>query len=188
MGGIGIIRTIARRTNEYMGAQSLKRFSIPDEKSFGDTFIRPICKRDKIENIKQIHDLSFGFPAPQIPRLKRFSTYYPQFFVIAETDNIVVGYAIFRIVLDISKRGIKRKSHLFSIAIHPDYRRKNNASNLLEFSIESLKGCKISEIYLFVSKENKPALKLYNKFGFEVDRPIKDICGSPNCYLLRKML
>jgi len=184
---MGIIRGIVRRTNEYMGAQSLKRLLPPDPCDFGNIRIRPVTI-DEIEDIVEIHKISFDTPTPRKKRLLRYSMYYPHFFVAAEIDNIVIGYTIFRIIFSISKKGVKRKAHLLFIAVHPDNRCKNIGSHLLDYSIKTLKGCKISEIFLYVSTENMPALKLYDKLEFKVVKPMKDICGAPDCYLMERFL
>ena len=77
-------------------------------------------------------------------------------YICHNKDNIIgscIGYLIPK----------KNKKYLYSICVHPDYRRKSIGEYLLQLflSTEPLISC-----YLTVYESAKPAVKLYEKFGF----------------------
>lgn len=98
-------------------------------------------------------------------------TKYPESFLVAEEDGEVQGYIMCRIERGWSKRGKlmpTRLTHIVSIAVMKDYRRKGIAENLIKKSMK--KGREkygASEVYLEVRVSNEPAVNLYLKLDFE---------------------
>ncbi|MCX7988139.1 MAG: ribosomal protein S18-alanine N-acetyltransferase [Thermodesulfovibrio sp.] len=80
-------------------------------------------------------------------------------FKVAEIDEEIIGYVIFRIVLD--------EAELLSIAVKQKFRNIGIATALLSDTIEELKD-KVKTCYLEVRVSNQPAISLYKKFGFRV--------------------
>ena len=64
--------------------------------------------------------------------------------------------------------GVKfsHKASLSSVFIEPEFQKKGVASNLLSAVIEHSKK-HVEQILLTVAEDNKPAIHLYRKFGFE---------------------
>jgi len=88
-----------------------------------------------------------SFPKSPIPKLT---------YICHNKDNIIgscIGYLIPK----------KNKKYLYSICVHPDYRGKSIGEYLLQLflSTEPLTSC-----YLTVYESAKPAVNLYEKFGF----------------------
>lgn len=77
---------------------------------------------------------------------------------VAEVDEEVIGYVVFRIVLD--------EAELLSIAVKPKFRNKGIAMALLSATINELKN-RVKTCYLEVRASNQPAINLYKKFGFK---------------------
>lgn len=81
-------------------------------------------------------------------------------YILAVCDGAVVGYCGLQTVLD--------EGSITNIAVHPDYRRKKIASTLLEQIIDFAASTKLAFITLEVRKSNINAIKLYEKYGFEI--------------------
>ncbi len=83
-----------------------------------------------------------------------------------------------------------KEGHVYRIGVHPNFRRKKLGSVLLERSMTQLEKAGCTEYFLYVRADNEPAVKLYEKYGFEkeVDShqficPFKLLKGTPrgNC-------
>lgn len=100
-----------------------------------------------LENI--LFDNSFG---PGIIR-QEISIGYG---VVVTDRDVVVAYAIVR--------PCARLNDLLRLGVRPDHQNKGIGSALLEHVLERFKG----EMLLTVRKNNKPAIRLYQKAGFEI--------------------
>lgn len=96
---------------------------------------------------------------------------YPETFLVADTGDQVQGYIMCRIERGWSKIGNLipvRLSHIVSIAVMPEYRRRGIGESLI---VEAMKRGReaygANEGYLEVRVSNDPAIKLYDKLGFE---------------------
>lgn len=56
---------------------------------------------------------------------------------------------------------------IYTLAVHPDFLHQGMGSRLMESVVEYSKNCGMKAIRLDVYKNNIPAMKLYEKFGFE---------------------
>lgn len=78
----------------------------------------------------------------------------------AATSGGIDGYACLHSVAD--------ELHLLKIAVDPSLRRRGIATHLLQYCIKEGNGMGKSAIILEVRPSNRPAIVLYEKFGFEV--------------------
>lgn len=62
------------------------------------------------------------------------------------------------------------KNHIITIDVHPEHRRKGLGKNLLSFSILRIKKKGYKKVYLEVDADNTPALLLYEKLNFKIER------------------
>ncbi len=98
-------------------------------------------------------------------------------FLVAVLDGKIVGYVMSRVErsLGFIKRSLPKKvGHVVSIAILPEYRRRGIGTRLMIEVMRRLKdvyGAK--EVYLEVRVSNEPAIKLYEKLGFQKVRRIR---------------
>ena len=75
--------------------------------------------------------------------------------------------------------------HVFSIAVHPDHRRRGVAKNLLEDAIHYAKG---RSLVLEVRVENEGAIQLYKSQRFEIlGRKIKYYDDGGDAYVMAKL-
>jgi ribosomal protein S18 acetylase RimI-like enzyme len=79
------------------------------------------------------------------------------------------------------------------VAVFPAYRRRGIASRLLAFCEEEAERRGISKLALDVVTDNEPALRAYQKYGFEiVDKVVSErfiqACGLSGLYLMEKRI
>ena len=80
-------------------------------------------------------------------------------FLVAVNDEKVIGFAMCWFVMD--------ECHIGNIAVSPDYRRKGVGEKLFKSLLQGTKEHGTNYIILEVRTSNEPAIKLYEKFGFE---------------------
>jgi len=101
---------------------------------------------------------------------------FPETFIVAEEDGEIVGYVMCRIetgLPDFGLLGIAKRGHVISIAVLPEHRRKGIGTALMKEAMAGMKGYKSKECYLEVRVSNTPAVKLYEKLGFEASRVVR---------------
>lgn len=82
------------------------------------------------------------------------------FYVVAESENKVIGYAGVWNILD--------EGHITNVAVSPDYRRMHAATLMLDLLIEVTENAGIKRHTLEVRAGNEGAIALYQKHGFKV--------------------
>jgi ribosomal-protein-alanine N-acetyltransferase len=155
-------------------------------------------KQTEKENVVTIEDSTLpevlriqaeGFENSSQDKLIRYSKKFKKVFYVIKNKGKIAGYCIYYPKPTISSRGFEKQSVISSIAIDKNYRGKGLAEELLKESIEEMKLNKISSILLYVNVNNLPALKLYEKIGFQKTKEIKDICGqNERCYEMKLKL
>lgn len=78
--------------------------------------------------------------------------------LVAVEDGRVAGYVGSQTVMD--------ETDMMNIAVHPDFRRRGLAEQLVLALVEALKGQGSRCLMLEVRESNAPARKLYEKLGF----------------------
>ena len=100
----------------------------------------------------------------------------PEAFIIAEIDNVVVGYIMCKLEFGFSnfrKLGFVKKGHVVSISLLQEHRGKNIGEALMIEGINGISTRKGDEIYLEVRTSNGPAISLYHKLGFQIKSVLK---------------
>ena len=100
----------------------------------------------------------------------------PEAFIIAEINNMVVGYIMCKLEFGFSnfrKLGFVKKGHVVSIALLQEHRGKNIGEALMMEGINGISTRKGDEIYLEVRTSNGPAISLYQKLGFQIKSVLK---------------
>ncbi|MGZ7047568.1 MAG: GNAT family N-acetyltransferase, partial [Methanobacterium sp.] len=105
-------------------------------------------KRPDIKRVLEIEIESFNDPYP--PSILTDIYNLGAGFLVAQHDNIVVGYIIFWIRYE-------DEGHIISLAIDKKYRKKGMASELVKNVINIFTKCNLREIKLEVRKGNKGA-------------------------------
>lgn len=120
---------------------------------------------------------------------------FPETFVVAEADGVIVGYVMCRIERNFSSLSLRpfsiaKKGHIISIAVLPEYRNKGVGSALVEEALEAMSAHYGAEhCYLEVRVSNTGALNLYRKIGFEVERTIRRYYSDgENAYIMGRQI
>jgi ribosomal-protein-alanine N-acetyltransferase len=84
------------------------------------------------------------------------------------------------------------RATIMKMAVHPEHRRKGIATALLNQVLEILKGKKIIDVCLNVEMIRKPAIALYEKFGFKIMQTIhmdyEDDLADDAFYIMKLIL
>ncbi|MBS7648702.1 ribosomal protein S18-alanine N-acetyltransferase [Candidatus Bathyarchaeota archaeon] len=117
-------------------------------------------------------------------------TNFPETFIVAEEDNRVVGYIMCRIESGFSGFGLTKRGHVISIAVLPNYRRRGIGEALLKEALQAMVNYYgVKECYLEVRISNAPAISLYKKIGFKIERVIRGYyADGESAYLMRVKL
>lgn len=98
--------------------------------------------------------------------LERFAASDNSIFLVAEVDGQIVG----TLGVQGGKRKATRHVVTLGITVAMEWRNRGIGTSLMSRAIEWAKGTGIvKRIELFVFARNAPAIRLYEKFGFEVE-------------------
>lgn len=81
------------------------------------------------------------------------------YYIVAKQQREIVGFAGALKIID--------EINIMNIVVRKDKRKEGIGSKLLQEILEIAKGWKAQSITLEVNEKNIPAIKLYQKFGFE---------------------
>jgi ribosomal-protein-alanine N-acetyltransferase len=115
-------------------------------------------KRPDIKRVLEIEMESFKDPYPASILIDIYNL--GAGFLVAQQDNIVVGYIIFWIRYE-------DEGHIISLAVDKNYRRKGIGAELVNYAVDIFKKCNVREIKLEVRIGNRGARKFYKEMGFE---------------------
>jgi ribosomal-protein-alanine N-acetyltransferase len=136
--------------------------------------VRSATEKD-LERVLEIDRLSF--PAPWTHHCFKLAL-KDIFFVIEQKE--IMGY----LVACLCDLGIR--AEILRIAVHPDHRGKGIAKELLEISIRIFSKDNVENVELRVNSANRRAVKLYEKFGFEIARGVTFL-GDQDFYIFYVM-
>jgi len=114
-------------------------------------------KRPDLKRVLEIELSSFDDPYPSNVLVDLYNL--GAGFLVAQEDNIVVGYIIFWIRFE-------DEGHIISLAVDQKYYRKKIGSQMVETALEIFKRYNVNSIRLEVRKGNRKARKFYQKLGF----------------------
>ncbi|MHA1301293.1 MAG: GNAT family N-acetyltransferase [Candidatus Helarchaeota archaeon] len=130
-----------------------------------------VFKEEDLAKVVDINQKCLPENYPDFFFLGIYYKYPKSFLVIEDSNDGIVGYAMYRKEKGISCFGLKwvEKGHLVSIAVMPEHRRKRLGECLLLGGIKSMKfDYNAKEIILEVRVSNTPAINLYKKNSFNI--------------------
>ena len=137
--------------------------------------------KDDIAKVLEIEDLSFLQPWDD----HVFKLALDDIFLVFEEQDIL-GYSV---AVCCSKN---IRATIMKMAVHPEHRRKGVATALLNQILEILKEKKIIDVCLNVEIVRKPAIALYEKFGFRIIQTIhmdyEDDLSDDAFYIMKLIL
>lgn len=110
-----------------------------------------------INDVLEISSLSFKTPWSKESYIQELANPLANY-IVAKCNDKVIGFVGTWIIID--------ESHITNIAVHPDFRRNNVASALLNSLIELTKNLNCTSYTLEVRANNIAAQNLYKKYGF----------------------
>jgi len=124
-----------------------------------------------------------GFENGNAEKVVMYSKKLRKIFYVITSQDKVAGYCIYYLKPTLSFKGFEKKSVICSIATDRIFRGKGFAERLLKESIEEMKLNGISSVLLYVNINNQPAIRLYEKIGFQIINKVDNICGyKKSCY------
>ena len=137
--------------------------------------------RNDIDKVLEIEGLSFLQPWDR----HIFELALDDIFLVFDKQDIL-GYSI---AVCCSK---KIRATIMKMGVHPDHRRKGIATALLKQLIKILKEKEILDVCLNVEIIRKPAIALYEKFGFKIMQTIhmdyEDDLADDAFYIMKLIL
>jgi ribosomal-protein-alanine N-acetyltransferase len=122
-------------------------------------------KRPDIKRVLEIETEAFNDPYPPSILIDIYNL--GAGFLVAQQDNIVVGYIIFWIRYE-------DEGHIISLAVDKKYRKKDIGRELVDYAINIFSKCHVKEIKLEVRIGNNGARKFYSKMGFKEKEILKN--------------
>jgi ribosomal protein S18 acetylase RimI-like enzyme len=87
-------------------------------------------------------------------------------------------------------REMQQYPYVFNLAVHPQWRRRGVAKQLLLAAEQTVKQWGFSRLYMHVLEDNQPARSLYNRIGYRLhsqEGTVKYwLMGQPRRFLLHK--
>jgi len=116
---------------------------------------------------------------------------FPETFLVAEEKKKVMGYVMCRIETGLPGFGIgfRKKGHVISIAVLPEYQRQGVGYALMQEAMRSMLLYNAKECFLEVRASNTPAVKLYKKMRFEIRRTLRGYyADGEDAYMMARKL
>ncbi len=117
-------------------------------------------KEADLEEVLEIERKSFADPWSRRLFVETLAFPHSVNFVMRGQTGTLLGYINFYL--------IGEEAHMLNLAVHPGWRKKGLATQLLGRVIELLTQRNAAHFYLEVRESNDDAIKLYKKFGFEM--------------------
>lgn len=114
---------------------------------------------DDLDEIKNLLTSEFDEFWDYSTLKEELSSPFSKYFVAKNSDNLIVGFAGIKIVLD--------EADLMNIVTRKSMRNLGIASSMLEYLISYCKSVKIKSLNLEVNVQNSIAINLYKKYNFK---------------------
>jgi len=108
---------------------------------------------------RKIVNRRFSIPGKVLFIILKLLNKEPIKFFVADADGKPVGTAM------VEKHG--KIGYIETVMVHPDFRQKGIATDLMKTAIDCLKKRKLNKAILHVLSDNHPAKNLYQKLGFK---------------------
>ncbi|QHI72655.1 ribosomal protein S18-alanine N-acetyltransferase [Aminipila terrae] len=123
-----------------------------------ELIIRSAEERD-IKSMAELDKVCFADPWSEESFKSEIMENERAFYIVAETDDKIVGYAGLWAVFD--------EGHITNVAVSPAYRRRGIGRAIITVLIETGEGNGLNSFTLEVRESNLPAQNLYKEFSFK---------------------
>lgn len=140
-------------------------FEQSSERNVGRRAYRPkLClRRARLEDLPaiiQIENVSFSSPWPEQSLRDEILREHNNLFCVAELEGEIVGY--------IGAWMYAQEAHIYTIAVHPDFRRQGIGEIMMLTILRQAQKQQANHALLEYRVSNEEAAQLYAKIGFEV--------------------
>lgn len=135
---------------------------------------------DDLERVVEIENASFTRPWSKGMFTGELSNPVSNAFVarLAEGEaDIVIAYTVFWVVVG--------EGHIMNISVDPEWRRLGIGRRLLRFTLDFMEERHVTVIFLEVRRSNRPAIKLYEDYGFVTVYVRKLYYGDEDAMVMR---
>ena len=174
---VSYLESFKRLLWDAIGAHLLKEWKYTEKENIVpvDETILPEILRIQAE----------GFDSKNEENLVKYAKKLRKIFYVIKNQDKIAGYCIYYLKPELSFKGLKKKSVVYSVAIDRKFREKGFGRKLLEESIKEMRLNGIDSILLYVNVNNTSAIKLYEKMGFQIIKTIEEVCGQEvTCYTM----
>jgi len=142
--------------------------------------IRPFQVNDMFSVIKLASETLTENYNPSL--FNYFYETFPQGFLIAEKHHKIIGFIV----------GLplgQKNARILMLSISEKQRKQNIGSKLLEEFLKEVSLQNINNLELEVKTENRPAIKFYEKNGFQIKEEIKNFYeNGENAFIMKKTI
>lgn len=135
----------------------------------------------KFEDVKILDDI-------QKSCLEKLEHQDFEFLLESKNHVVVCGKIEGEIIAFISASFSFEQSDILQVCVSKDFRRMGIAKELFHFFENIMKEKGVCELFLEVNEKNKPALALYNSYGFEFLSKRKKYYGENDAIVMKKTL
>jgi len=137
-----------------------------------------------LDKLCEIEEQCFDQEAFTKRQISYLLTDYNTIALVAKTDNDIPGFIISQ--LDVEENN--EFGHIITINVAPKHRRQGTATKLLNEMEKLLKQKGINQCRLEVREDNKQAIKLYQKLGYQTVSILENYYGKKHGLYLKKSL
>ncbi len=137
-----------------------------------------------LDQLYQIEEDCFDQEAFTKRQIGYLLTDYNTIALVAKADTDIAGFIIAQVEIDETLQ----YGHIITMNVAANYRRKHVATRLLQEMEKLLKEKSITECHLEVREDNNPAIKLYQKLGYQTMGKLEKYYGKKHGLYLKKTL
>ena len=137
-----------------------------------------------LDKLCEIEEQCFDQEAFTKRQISYLLTDYNAIALMAKTDNDIAGFIITQLEVEENTEF----GHIITINVAPKYRRQGTATKLLNEIENLLKQKGITQCRLEVREDNKHAIKLYQKLGYQTVGILENYYGKKHGLYLKKFL
>jgi ribosomal-protein-alanine acetyltransferase len=137
-----------------------------------------------LDKLCEIEELCFDQEAFTKRQISYLLTDYNTVALMAKKENYIAGFIIAQVEVEENTEF----GHIITINVTPNHRRQGTATKLLHEIENLLKQKGISQCRLEVREDNKNAIKLYQKLGYQTVGILENYYGKKHGLYLKKFL
>ncbi len=137
-----------------------------------------------LDKLFEIEEQCFDQEAFTKQQIDYLLTDYNTIALVAKANADIAGFVIAQVEIEETLQ----YGHIITINIAPNYRHKHIATRLLQEMEKLLKEKSITECHLEVREDNNPAIKLYQKMGYQTIGKLEKYYGKKHGLYLKKIL